>query len=69
MTSREEILKATWENVLSWLDADCSGLPDDEVLRLRATVMKVRNDTSWFDRDNPGEAYTMYTTPVVSFSI
>ena len=49
----EELLKATWNIVLSWLDAKCSGLTDYEVLRLRATVMKARVDQSWFDKDNP----------------
>ena len=54
---QEEILKATWKIVLSWLDANCSGLTEDEALRLRAAVMKVKNDTSWFDKDNPGKIF------------
>ena len=51
----EQILEATWRVVLSWLDWPCCGLADDEVLRLRTTVMKVKGDTTWFDKDNPGE--------------
>ena len=42
MKFQEEILKATWKTILSLLHANCSGLTDDEVLRLRATIMKVK---------------------------
>ena len=51
----EKILKSTSNEVLSWLDPPRSGLTDDEVLRLRATVMKVQKDKSLFKKDNPGE--------------
>ena len=59
-TFLEELLRATWRTILSWLDWPCSGLTDDEVLRLRTTVMKVKEDTSWFDKNNPGEILIMY---------
>ena len=51
----EEILKATSSIVLSWLDPPSSGLTDDEVLRLRAILMKVQKDKSWYEKDNPGK--------------
>ena len=51
---KEKILNAIWETVLSWLDWPCSGLTDEEVLRLRTTMMKVKGDASWFDINNPG---------------
>ena len=53
---REAILAATWEKIFSWLDWPCSGLTDEEVLRLRTTIMKVRDDSGWFDPDNLGES-------------
>ena len=53
---RETILADTQQKILSWLDWPCSGLTDDEVLRLRTTIMKVKGDSSWFDPDNLGES-------------
>ena len=53
---REAILADTQQKVLSWLDWPCSGLTDDEVLRLRTTIMKVKKDSSWFDPENLGES-------------
>ena len=53
---REAILADTQQKVLSWLDWPCSGLTDDEVLRLRTIIMKVKEDSTWFDPDNPGES-------------
>ena len=57
----EQILKATWKIIITWLDWPCSGLSDDEVLRLRTTVMKVKGDedTRWFDKDNLGKFHTV----------
>ena len=61
-----EILKSTWEVILTWLDLQCSGLTDDEALRLRAIIMKTRGENSydeiklrrsWYDRDNPGKFF------------
>ena len=54
---REAIFAATWEKILSWLDWPCSGLTDEEVLRLRTTIMKVRDDSGWFDPDNLGKSH------------
>ena len=53
---REDILAAAPQNVLSWLDGNCSGLTEDEVLRLRTIIMKVTDDSTWFDPDNLGES-------------
>ena len=56
---REAILAETWEKILSWLDWPCSGLTDEEVLRLKATIMKVNGDSSWFDPESLGESNKM----------
>ena len=50
-TIQAEILKATWELVLSWLScgSKTTGLTEDEEERLIAALMKANGDTTWFD--------------------
>ena len=52
-----DILKATGDHILLWLNSDGNdtGLTDDEKLRLRATVMMVKGDKSWFKPNDGGE--------------
>ena len=52
---QEEILKATWGTILDWLDQIRSGLSNEEALRFRATLMKVKDDTSWYNHKLLGE--------------
>ena len=57
-----EILKATWELVLSWLSCGGmrTGLTEDEELRLRATLMKAKGDTTWYDPNNEGHRQLLW---------
>ena len=53
-----DILKATGDTILVWLNSDGrtdTGLTDEEKLRLRATVMRVKRDRSWFNPNDAGE--------------
>ena len=52
-----DILKATGDPILGWLDSDGNdtGLTDEEELRLRATVLRVKGDKSWFKPNDGGE--------------
>ena len=50
---RENILADT--QVSSWLDGDSCGLTEEEVLRLRATIMKAQDDSSCLDFNYSGE--------------
>ena len=52
---QDEILKNSFDTILYWLDERSSGLTEEEDLRLRATVMMVREDKLWFKKYHPGE--------------
>lgn len=51
---QKDILKISGHQIISLLGENSCGLPRDEILRAKATIMKIQEDTKWFDARDKG---------------
>ena len=49
-----DILKSAGESILKWLNDNSVTLAENESLRLRAAIMNIKGQKSWFDPTNEG---------------
>ena len=51
---QREILTISGHHIISLLGEKSCGLPIDEILRAKATIMKIQENTRWFDPRDKG---------------
>ena len=51
---QREILKISGHPIISLLGEGNCGLPEDAILRAKATIMKIQEDTKWFHAEDKG---------------
>ena len=56
-----DILMSAGESILSWLDDNSITLGENESLRLRAAIMSIRGDKTWFNPDDKGKFFCTFT--------